>query len=78
MHNGLYNVAGRWDEGIALTPKDSGPSLRPAFHLWMEDGKKEVVLDQTDAFILRRVAETRSLTEARKRWGFPTGTHGTD
>jgi molybdate transport system regulatory protein len=35
----------------------------------MEDGKKEVVLDQTDAFILRRVAETRSLTEAAKTVG---------
>ncbi len=35
----------------------------------MEDGKNEVMLDQTDAFLLRRVAETHSLTEAAKEVG---------
>jgi len=35
----------------------------------MEDGKKEVMLDQTDAFLLRRVAETHSLTQAAKEVG---------
>jgi molybdate transport system regulatory protein len=32
----------------------------------MEDDKKEVMFDQTDAFLLRRIGETRSLTEAAK------------
>lgn len=35
----------------------------------MEDEKKEVMLDQTDALILRRVGETHSLTEAAKEAG---------
>jgi molybdate transport system regulatory protein len=35
----------------------------------MEDGKKEVVFDQTDALLLRRVNETHSLTEAAKEVG---------
>ena len=35
----------------------------------MEDGRSEVVLDQTDALLLRRVEETRSLTEAAKEAG---------
>jgi molybdate transport system regulatory protein len=35
----------------------------------MEDGRSEVMLDQTDAFLLRRVAETRSLTRAAKEVG---------
>jgi molybdate transport system regulatory protein len=51
------------------TTKDSGPTLKPAFRLWMEDGKREVMLDQTDAFLLRRVGETRSLTQAAKEVG---------
>jgi molybdate transport system regulatory protein len=35
----------------------------------MEDGKNEVMFDQTDAFLLRRVGETHSLTEAAKEVG---------
>jgi molybdate transport system regulatory protein len=35
----------------------------------MEDGKREVMLDQTDAFILRSVEERHSLTEAAKEVG---------
>jgi molybdate transport system regulatory protein len=35
----------------------------------MEDDKKEVMFDQTDAFLLRRIGETRSLTEAAKAVG---------
>jgi len=51
------------------THKNPAPSLKPAFRLWMEDSKNEVVLDQTDAFLLRRVGETRSLTQAAKEVG---------
>lgn len=35
----------------------------------MEDAKSEVMFDQTDAFLLRRVGETHSLTEAAKEVG---------
>ena len=35
----------------------------------MEDAKNEVMFDQTDAFLLRRVGETHSLTEAAKEVG---------
>lgn len=35
----------------------------------MEDNQKDVMLDQTDAFLLRRVAETHSLTKAAKEVG---------
>jgi molybdate transport system regulatory protein len=35
----------------------------------MEDGKREVIFDQTDAALLRRIDETRSLTEAAKEVG---------
>lgn len=35
----------------------------------MEDEKNEVILDQTDALLLRRVGETHSLTEAAKEAG---------
>ncbi|MDG6915666.1 MAG: LysR family transcriptional regulator [Nitrososphaerota archaeon] len=37
--------------------------------LWLEDGKSEVMLDQTDALLLRRVDETRSLTQAAREAG---------
>jgi molybdate transport system regulatory protein len=50
-------------------PKSPAHSLKPAFRLWMEDGKNEVMFDQTDAFLLRRVDETHSLTEAAKEVG---------
>lgn len=52
-----------------VATKNSRPTLKPAFRLWMEDGKSEVMLDQTDAFLLRRVAETHSLTQAAKEVG---------
>jgi molybdate transport system regulatory protein len=52
-----------------VTPKRLGPSLRPAFRLWMEDQKEEVMLDQTDALLLRRINETHSLTEAAREAG---------
>jgi len=48
---------------------NTGLSLKPAFRLWLEDGKNEVMLDQTDASLLRRVDETHSLTEAAKEVG---------
>ena len=51
------------------TPKNPRTPLKPAFRLWMEDGKNEMMFDQTDAFLLRRVGETRSLTEAAKEVG---------
>ncbi len=43
--------------------------LRPAFRLWLEDSKKVVLLDQTDAALLRRISETGSLTQAAKMVG---------
>jgi molybdate transport system regulatory protein len=43
---------------------DSRRVLRPGFRLWLEDRKKAIVLDQTDAALLRYVAETGSLTKA--------------
>jgi molybdate transport system regulatory protein len=43
--------------------------MRPSFNLWMEDDQREVVLDQIDAFLLRRVGETNSLTQAAKEVG---------
>jgi molybdate transport system regulatory protein len=51
------------------TSKTHGTPLKPAFRLWMEDGKNEVMFDQTDAFLLRRIGETHSLTEAAKEVG---------
>ena len=69
LHNGLYRAAALGREGATSTPKKPGPPLRPAFRLWMEDGKNEIMLDQTDAFLLRRVGETHSLTEAAKEVG---------
>jgi len=46
-----------------------GPSLKPAFRLWMEDEKRHMVLDQTDAMLLRHIAEDSSLTRAAKDVG---------
>jgi molybdate transport system regulatory protein len=45
---------------------DSERVLKPGFRLWLEDSKKAVVLDQTDAALLRFIAETGSLTHAAK------------
>jgi molybdate transport system regulatory protein len=53
---------------VRATPNSPG-DLKPAFRLWMEDEKKEVMFDQTDAFLLRRIGETHSLTEAAKAVG---------
>ncbi len=41
------------------------PNLQPSFRLSLEEGKN-VVLDQTDALLLRRISETSSLTEGAK------------
>ena len=43
-------------------------NLQPAFRLSLEEGKN-VVLDQTDALLLRRISETSSLTEGAKLSG---------
>ena len=42
--------------------------LKPVFHLALE-GDKHTVLDQKDALLLRRVAETHSLTQGAKLAG---------
>ena len=47
--------------------KPATPSLKPAFRLWMENSKKDMVIDQTDAFLLRHIEEERSLTKAAKK-----------
>jgi molybdate transport system regulatory protein len=44
----------------------SDRGFRPAFRLLLEDGRKQVVLDQTDAALLRGISETGSLTRAAK------------
>ncbi len=49
--------------------REPGLSLKPAFRLWMEDRRNEVMLDQTDASLLRRIGETHSLTQAAKEVG---------
>lgn len=41
------------------------PNLQPSFRLSLEEGKN-VVLDQTDTLLLRRISETSSLTEGAK------------
>ena len=43
--------------------------MKPAFKLWMEDSKAEVIFDQTDALLLRRLGESGSLTRAAKEAG---------
>jgi len=50
----------------ARATNDSERVLKPGFRLWLEDSKKAVVLDQTDAALLRYIAETGSLTQAAK------------
>jgi molybdate transport system regulatory protein len=47
-------------------PADSDRGLRPGFRLLLEDGQKQIVLDQTDAALLRGISETGSLTKAAK------------
>ena len=43
-------------------------NLQPAFRLSLEEGKN-VVLDQTDARLLRQISETSSLTDGAKQAG---------
>ncbi len=45
---------------------DSDRGLRPAFRLLLEDSKKQIALDQTDAALLKGISETGSLTKAAK------------
>ena len=44
-------------------------TLRPTFRLIMENSKDRVVMDQTDALLLRRIGERGSLTEGAKAAG---------
>lgn len=44
------------------------PSMKPVPHLAMQTDER-VVLDETDALLLRRISETNSLTEAAKLLG---------
>lgn len=44
-------------------------ALKPSFRLLLEDSERGVVLDQTDALLLRRVSETGSLTQSAKMVG---------
>lgn len=46
-----------------------GRALKPSFRLLLEDSERGVVLDQTDALLLRRVSETGSLTQSAKMVG---------
>jgi molybdate transport system regulatory protein len=45
---------------------DSDLGFRPAFRLLLEDSRKQIVLDQTDAALLRGISETGSITKAAK------------
>jgi molybdate transport system regulatory protein len=45
---------------------DSDRGLRPAFRLLLEDSQKQIVLDQTDAALLKGISKTGSLTKAAK------------
>jgi len=45
---------------------DSDRGLRPAFRFLLEDSQKQIVLDQTDAALLKGISETGSLTKAAK------------
>jgi molybdate transport system regulatory protein len=54
--------------GDASVTPNRKANLQPAFRLSLEEGKR-VVIDQTDALLLRRVSESGSLTEAAKLAG---------
>jgi len=56
-------------EDESASNDSSAPSLKPAFRLWMEDAKRHIVLDQTDAMLLRHISEEKSLTKASKEAG---------
>jgi molybdate transport system regulatory protein len=43
--------------------------LQPTFRLFLEDRRKQAMLDQTDALLLRYVSETDSLTKAAEAAG---------
>jgi molybdate transport system regulatory protein len=43
--------------------------LQPVFRLWLESESKDVVIDQVDAMLLRRVNEEGSLSAAAKKVG---------
>jgi molybdate transport system regulatory protein len=45
------------------------PLLKPTFRLSLEDADNRVVLDQTDALLLRRIGEKNSLTLAARESG---------
>lgn len=42
---------------------------KPEFRLWLEDERRHVIIDQTDAMLLRRISETNSITEAARAVG---------
>ena len=50
-------------------PKASKRSLKPIFHLSLENSEKKALLDETDAVLLRRISESNSLTDAAKLAG---------
>jgi molybdate transport system regulatory protein len=58
--------SGQWFLVPASATHDSERVLKPVFRLWLEDSEKAVVLDQTDAALLRYITETGSLTHAAK------------
>ncbi|MDA4113825.1 MAG: LysR family transcriptional regulator [Thaumarchaeota archaeon] len=47
-------------------PKTARRSLKPTFHLVLENSEKEALLDETDAVLLRRISESDSLTDAAR------------
>jgi molybdate transport system regulatory protein len=52
-----------------VKPKAARRSLKPTFHLVLENSEKEALLDETDAVLLRRISESDSLTDAAKLVG---------
>jgi molybdate transport system regulatory protein len=51
------------------SPTKPDPLLKPTFRLSLEDADNHVVLDQTDALLLRRIGEKNSLTLAARESG---------
>jgi molybdate transport system regulatory protein len=49
----------------SLATRSKQADLQPVFRLSLED-RKQIVLDQKDAILLRRISETNSLTEGAK------------
>lgn len=43
--------------------------MQPAFRLWLEGASKQIVFDQVDAMLLRRINESGSLSKAAKTVG---------